>query len=271
MVMASTLTDVVERAVAWREAGDRGAPAAVFLHGLGGRRTNWDVQLGALGDLRRCCAVDLPGYGDSAGVPGSLPEIASGIAEWVAGLGSGPVDLVGLSFGGMVAQHLTLDHPELVRTLTLLDTSPAFGLDGVTTPEGWLDSRIRAIRDPVPSAPGIEAVVAGLVGTGAPTEVQATMVESMRAVPGATLEAACRALIAHDTRLRLHEITAPVLVMVGAEDTETPPSYAEEIAARIEGAELVVVPGAGHLLNLEEPQIVNAHLRRHWTRSQEGR
>jgi pimeloyl-ACP methyl ester carboxylesterase len=187
------------------------------------------------------------------------------------GLGSGPVDLVGLSFGGMVAQHLTLDHPELVRTLTLLDTSPAFGLDGVTTPESWLDSRVRAIRDPEPSAPGVEAVVAGLVGRQASPEVRSTMVESMRAVPAATLEAACRALVRHDTRDRLDEITAPVLVMVGAEDTETPPSYAEAIARPIPGAELMVVPGAGHLLNLEDPDTVNDRLRAHWLESREDR
>ena len=264
MVMSTTITDLVEGSVAWREAGDRRGPASVFLHGLGGRRTNWDSQLAALADLRRCCALDLPGYGDSAGLPGSLPEIAAGVAAWIERLGNGPVDVVGLSFGGMVAQHLTLDHPHLVRTLTLLDTSPAFGLDGVTTPESWLASRINAIRDPDPSSPGIEAVVAGLVGRGASADVRATMVESMKAVSPATLEAACRALVDHDTRERLPEITAPALVMVGAEDTETPPSYAEEIAVRIPGAELVVVPGAGHLLNLEDPDTVNQRLRAHW-------
>ena len=267
MVMTTTIADLVEGSVAWREAGARGGRASVFLHGLGGRRTNWDAQLVALGDIRLCCALDLPGYGDSAGLPGSLPQIAEGVAEWIAGLGNGPVDVVGLSFGGMVAQHLTLDHPDLVRTLTLLDTSPAFGLDGVTTPETWLASRIDAIRDPDPSAPGIEAVVAGLVGREASPEVRSTMVESMKAVPPATLEAACRALVDHDTRQRLPEITVPVLVMVGEEDTETPPSYAEEIAARITGAELVVVPGAGHLLNLENPDAVNDRLRRHWLES----
>ena len=264
MVMSTTTTDLREGSVAWREAGDRRSSAAVFLHGLGGRRTNWDPQLAALGDVRRCCAVDLPGYGDSPGLPGSLPEIAAGVARWIDGLDIGPVDLVGLSFGGMVAQHLTLDRPDLVATLSLLDTSPAFGLDGVTTPESWLASRIDAIRDPDPSSPGIEAVVAGLVGRDASPEVRSTMVESMKAVRPATLEAACRALVGHDTRERLPRITVPVLVMVGAEDTETPPSYAEEIAARIPGAELVVVPGAGHLVNLEDPEVVNDRLRRHW-------
>ena len=271
MVMATTFTDVVKGGVSWREAGDPAGPAAVFLHGLGGNRTNWDPQLASLSDVRRCCAVDLPGYGESAGSPASLPEIAAGIAAWISELDDGPVDVVGLSFGGMVAQHLTLDHAQVVRTLTLLDTSPAFGLDGVTTPEGWLDSRVRAIRDPDPSAPGIETVVAGLVGSLAPADVSTTMIESMRAVPAATLEAACRALVRHDTRDRLHEIGVPVLVMVGAEDTETPPSYAGAIADRVPGAELVVVPGAGHLLNLEDAPTVDRHLRRHWSAAEQAR
>jgi pimeloyl-ACP methyl ester carboxylesterase len=159
----------------------------------------------------------------------------------------------------------------LVRTLTLLDTSPAFGLDGVTTPESWLATRIRAIRDPDPAAPGIEAVAAGLLGAAASAEVRATLVESMRAVPAATLEAACRALIGHDTRARLPEVTAPTLVMVGEDDTETPPSYAAAIAAGIPCAELVVVPGAGHLLSLEDPATVDSLLRRHWLGVEEAR
>ncbi len=71
------------------------------------------------------------------------------------------------------------------------------------------------------------------------------------------------------TRTRRHEIAVPVLVMVGEEDTETPPAYAEAITSRIDGARLVVVPGAGHLLNLEAPDTVNDLLRGHWHQTKE--
>jgi 3-oxoadipate enol-lactonase len=264
MVTATTLRDVVGGPVAWRESGMDRSRTAVFLHGLGGRRSNWDRQLETLAGVRRCCAWDLPGYGDSPGRPAPLPEIARVAAEWITGLGGEPVDVVGLSFGGMVAQHLTLDHPHLVRTLALLDTSPAFGLDGVTTPEAWLAGRVRAIRDQDDASVGIEQVVNGLVGSQASPEVRSELVASMRAVSPATLEAACRALVDHDTRARLSAISVPTLVMVGAEDTETPPSYAAAIAERVPGAELVVVPGAGHLLNLEQPEVVGERLQRLW-------
>ena len=130
--------DTLGSPLAWRSSGSADAPPAVFIHGLGGNRFSWEPQLGALAGLRQCLACDLPGYGKSAGLPGTLPELARLIADWILSLGRGPADVVGLSFGGMVAQHLALDHPRAVRTLALLDTSPAFGFDGVTTREEWL-------------------------------------------------------------------------------------------------------------------------------------
>lgn len=275
----AALRDVTGGPIAWRESGSPDAPVAVFLHGLAGNRSSWDPQLTGLATLRRCAAWELPGYGDSPGLPGSLTELADVAAEWiatlVAGTATGSVDVVGLSFGGMVAQHLALNHPDLVRTLALLDTSPRFGMDGVTTREDWLATRVEPLRDPQsPSgtaerAAQLDQVVAGLVGAACPAPVRDLVVASMSAVPGASLAASCRALVDHDTRDRLAEIQAPTLVLVGAEDTETPPDYSAAIAERIPGARMVVLPGTGHLSNLESPEAVDAELRHHWLTSQE--
>jgi len=254
--------DVPGSPLAWRSSGSPDAPPAVFIHGLGGNSFSWEPQLGALGDVRQCLACDLPGYGKSAGLPGTLPELASLIADWIGGLGRGPADVAGLSFGGMVAQHLALDHPGAVRTLALLDTSPAFGFDGVTTPEEWLATRVSPSPAAVP--PDTDRVIAGLVGPDCPAAVRDDAAAVMREVPPATLAASCRALVGHDTRDRLHQVGAPTLVMVGAADTETPETYARAIAERIPGARLVIVPGAGHLLNVEAPGAVNDELRRLW-------
>ena len=270
MDLAPTVDDVLGGTVAWRTAGGADQPVAVFFHGLGGHRNNWDPQLSSLSDVRRCCAWDQPGYGDSPGRIGTLPTVAATAAEWISQLGPGAVDVVGLSFGGMVAQHLALDHPGLVRTLALLDTSPAFGMDGVTTKEQWLDSRVAPLRDDTTPAERLERVVAGLVGPDCSRDVRETALASMRAVPAQSLDAACHALVDHDTRDRLHEIAVPTLVMVGAEDSETPPSYARAIASRVDGARLVEVPRAGHLLNLEAPGRVNDELRTLWDTSPGG-
>lgn len=258
------IRDEAGQFLAWRSSGPGDAPPAVFLHGLGGNRSSWEPQLNGLADLRRCLACDLPGYGRSPGRPGSLPELAAAVARWITGLGQGPADVVGLSFGGMVAQHLALDHPETVRTLALLDTSPAFGLDGVTTPEDWLASRGIGSAAADTPAPDTGRIIAGITGPRCSGEVRAEAAAIMREVPPATLEASCRALVRHDTRDRLHEITAPTLVMVGENDAETPVPYARAIADRVPGARLVVVPEAGHLLNVEAPATVNQELRRHW-------
>jgi pimeloyl-ACP methyl ester carboxylesterase len=269
--MVTSLTpirDVPGSPLAWRSSGSPDAPPAVFIHGLGGNRFSWEPQLGALADVRQCLACDLPGYGKSAGVPGTLPELASLIADWIASLGRGPADVVGLSFGGMVAQHLALNHPGAVRTLALLDTSPAFGFDGVTTPEAWLATRVNP--SPEAAAPDTDRVIAALVGPDCPAEVRDGAAAIMREVPAATLAASCRALVAHDTRDALHRVAAPALVMVGAEDTETPPSYARAIADRIPGARLVVIPKAGHLANVEAPEAVNEELRQLWLSGQSG-
>ena len=263
--MVTSLTpvgDVPGSPLAWRSSGSPGAPPAVFLHGLGGNRFSWEPQLSALAGLRQCLACDLPGYGKSAGTPGTLPELASVIADWIARLGRGPADVVGLSFGGMVAQHLAIDHPGAVRTLALLDTSPAFGFDGVTTPEAWLATRVNVSPDA--AAPDIDRVIAGLVGPDCPAAVRDAAAAIMREVPPATLAASCRALVAHDTRDLLHRVAAPTLVMVGADDTETPETYARAIADRIPRARLVVIPKAGHLANVEAPEAVNEELRRLW-------
>jgi pimeloyl-ACP methyl ester carboxylesterase len=263
--MVTSLTpirDVPGSPLAWRSSGSPDAPPAVFIHGLGGNRFSWEPQLGALADVRQCLACDLPGYGKSAGLPGTLPEVASLIADWIGGLGRGPADVVGLSFGGMVAQRLALNHPGAVRTLALLDTSPAFGFDGVTTPEEWLATRV----NPSPDAPSpdTDLIIAGIVGPHCPAEVRDAAAAIMREVPPATLAASCRALVAHDTRDLLHRVAARTLVMVGAQDTETPETYARAIADRIPGARLVVIPDAGHLANVEAPEAVNEELRQLW-------
>ena len=269
MTTTHVIDDVLGGPVAWRSAGDHHAATAVFLHGLGGNRTSWEPQLSDLRDMRRCCAWELPGYGDSPGLIESLPALGDVAAQWISTIADGPVDVVGLSFGGMVAQHLTLRHPHLVRSLALLDTSPAFGLDG-TTPEEWLATRVTPLHDPRTPAERLTPVVAAMVGPHCPQQVKDDVVESMQAIPAASLEAACRALVHHDTRDRLHEIAVPTLVLVGSEDTETPPAYAEQIASRIPGSRFEVVPGIGHLSNLEDPQVVNAALRQLWSAAEQA-
>jgi pimeloyl-ACP methyl ester carboxylesterase len=106
--------------------GPAGAPTAVYVHGLGGSATNWTDLADQLSGFVPGLAVDLPGFGRSV-PPGefdySIPAHADAVARFIRGLGSGPVHLLGNSMGGAISMNVAADHPDLVRTLTLV--SPA--------------------------------------------------------------------------------------------------------------------------------------------------
>ena len=252
--------DVDESPVAWREAGE-GDPI-LFLHGLGMTRTGWDAQLEALADGHRCVAWDLPGYGASAPLGDfSLVAAADAAAGLVERLG-GSAHVVGMSMGGMIALELALRHPERVRSLALVDTSPAFGLDG-TDPDAWRAARLAPLDAGARIEDFAEPVLRGVMAPNPDPAAVANAVASMLRVPLAGLRQSIAALPAHDVRDRMGAIAAPTLVVVGELDEETPPSYAEALAAGIPGARLVVIPGAGHLTPFEAPDALSALLRDH--------
>lgn len=264
--MAQPVRDVDAPPTAWRECGT-GPRVAVLLHGLGGSRIAWRPQLEPLSAGHRVVAWDGPGYGESAPV-----EDASftGYADRAAALirevsPDAPVDLVGTSFGGMIAQYTAHRHPELIRSLVLLCTSPKFGLDG-TDPDEWRRNRLNGLEAFGSTAAAAPVILTALAGPNA-QHVVPEAAEAMARIPMDGMLTALSVLPSHDSRAILPEITAPTLVVVGADDDETPPAYSKAIVDLMPNATLVVIPGAGHLLNLEAPDAVNAAILTHWERT----
>jgi 3-oxoadipate enol-lactonase len=248
--------------VAWREAGS--GPLVLFLGGLGMTRIGFDPQLAALASRYRCVAWDMPGYGASP-LPAqglSFPLLADAVAHLIETLGETQAHLVGLSLGGQIAQHTALRRPERVRSLALLDSSPAFGLDG-TDPETWKRQRLEPLDAGETPASIAEPVLRSVMAADADERVVAAAVASMQRISAEGLRAAIECLPSHDVRARLGEIAVPTLVLVGELDEETPLSYAEALAAGIAGARLQIIPAAGHISNLEGPEAVNVALREH--------
>jgi len=252
--------DVDASPVAWREAG--AGEVVLFLHGLGGSRTAWDPQLVSLAGSWRCVAWDMPGYGASR--PGPVPltftALADAAADLLDTLGATAVPVVGLSMGGMIALHLALRYPGRVSSLALLDTSPAFGLDGTTDPGAWAALRLGPLERGETPADMAPRVLRSVAGPQAPEAVITEAVAAMARIPSSGLAAAVRCLPSHDVRDRLGEIGCPTLVVVGELDAETPPAYSLHLANGIPGAGYAEIPGAGHLSNLEAPDEVNALL-----------
>lgn len=253
------MRDLDEDPVAWREAGE--GPAVLFLHGLGMSRTGFDPQLTELSHRRRCIAWDMPGYGASPLPAGGLafPLLADAVAALLDRLGLSSAHLVGLSMGGQIALHAALAHPARVRSLALLDTSPAFGLDG-TDPEEWKRLRLEPLEQGAEPAAFAEQVLRGVMGPRVTDAQVAEAVATMSRITAPALAAAVRNLVTHDVRARLGEIEAPTLVLCGELDEETPLAYSEALRDGIAGAELAIVPGVGHVSNLEAPETVNALL-----------
>ncbi len=260
--MATGPRDVDATPIAWREAGRADGEVVVFLHGLGGSRLAWEPQLAGLSATRRCVAWDMPGYGASEAAPGALTfaALADGVVRLLDTIGRERADLVGLSLGGMIALHTALRHPGRIHRLALLATSPAFGFDGVTTAESWLAQRLAPLADGVTPAAMAPAVLRAVAGEAASQAVIDEAAVAMSRIDATALAAACRCLVTHDLRGRLGDVRAPTLVIVGDDDTETPPAYAEALATGIPNARLERIASAGHLVNLERPDVVNGLL-----------
>ena len=254
--------DVDASPTAWREAGT--GPVAVFLHGLGGGRTGWRPQLDGLSDLRRCVAWDAPGYGASQPVADrTFDAYARAAVAFIDTVSpDAPVDLVGMSFGGMIAQYATALAPHRIRSLTLLCTSPKFGLDG-TDPDEWRANRLAGLEQmgsPAAAAPLILPTLAGPNGAHVVPEA----IEVMGRVPLDGLLDSLATIASHDSRAILPTITIPTLVLVGELDEETPVAYGQAIVDLLPNGRLEVIPGVGHLLNLEAEDAVNEAIARHW-------
>ena len=254
------LRDVDASPIAWRELGE--GDAVLFLHGLGMTRTGWDAVMQPLAKDYRCVAWDMPGYGASLPLEDfSLEAAADAAASLIAECG-GAAHVVGLSMGGMVALQLALRHPDVVRSLVLVDTSPAFGLDG-TDPDEWQAARLAPLLAGAQIEDFAEPVLRGVMAPDPDPAAVALAVQSMLRVPIAGLMQTIAALPAHDVRARLKEISLPTLVLVGELDEETPLAYSQALAEGIAGAELHVIPAAGHLTPFEAPLAVAARIGDH--------
>jgi 3-oxoadipate enol-lactonase len=238
------------------------APALVLGHGLLFSTTMWRDQVAALRSSYRCVSVDWRGQGQTPPTPDGydMDTLYDDLAGVIEQLGVGPVHYLGLSMGGFVGQRLAARRPDLVRSLILIDTSSGpedpdkisryrllgriYGMVGLRPLKGQV-SPIMFTREflATPRGKDVEAV---------------WMAELSRQQKSGTKKAIFGVTDRLPIRDEIGKITAPTLVVVGDGDVATVPAKAEAIAAAIPGAQLVVLPGVGHVSTLEAPDAVNA-------------
>ncbi len=245
--------------IAYRRVGD-GAPL-VLVHGAAEDGRVWQPQLAALADEFTVVAWDQPGAGGSSDVPAvfGLADYARCLAALIEAIGLGPAHVAGVSWGGTVAQELYRHHAELVATLILVDTYA--GWKG-SLPEEEVRARVAGVLKTL-QGPGeaFDPTFPGLFAGDPPAEFLPLLDEMAAAVRPESLNNLLRVMAEADLRDALPRIAVPTLLIWGELDLRSPLSVAEKFQQAIPKAQLVVIPNAGHMSNLERPGPFNDAVR----------
>lgn len=235
-------------------------PAVVLLHGFPLDRTMWDDQLAVLAERFRVIVPDLRGHGETEAPPGpyTMAQHVEDLRGLLDRLGIDRAALVGLSMGGYITMNFLARHPQRAWAAVLADTrAPG---DAEET------KRVRAEQARLVQSEGMAPFVEQQLPkmyTQATLHERPDLVERYRRIVGADRPAAVAAALdglaaRPDTTASLAQIRCPVLVVVGSEDSITPPADARLLAERIPNARLETIEGTGHLANIEAPERFNA-------------
>lgn len=237
-------------AIRYLDTGPLTGPAVVLLHSLGTDHRLWEDQIGMLAATHRVLAPDSRGHGASAWAgPLSVPEWVSDLDRVLVHARVQTAVLIGVSMGGVQSLAYTARHPEKVRALVIADSFAELPQETARAKIAGLADRARAdgmaaladfyvastfTADPLP--PGAQNVRLAIAGMDPQAYVAST-----ETCFGARLDR------------HLSEIDIPALVLWGERDAKTPRELSEHIAAGIPGAAIDLVPGAGHLSNVDNP------------------
>jgi 3-oxoadipate enol-lactonase len=243
--------------------GSPDAPVLVLSNSLGTTLEMWDDQAPALAQRLRLVRYDSRGHGRSEVPPGpyTIEDLGRDVLVLLDELGLERVHFCGLSMGGMTGMWLGINAPERIDRLALCATSTH-----MPPADAW-HARASTVRSEGMGAiarAGIERWFSPRGPVERPEAVE-RMRQGLLDCPPDGYAASCEAIATHDMRERVGAIDAPTLVVAGDQDPVTPPNHATFIADRIEGARLVVLERARHLLNVEHADRVTSELLDHFT------
>lgn len=237
-------------------AGDPDGLPLVFAHALGTDLRVWDALLPHLPPGLRLVRYDLRGHGLATAPAGDywMGDLVADAAGVIEALGLRGAVLVGVSLGGVVAQGLAAERRDLVRAVVLANTAAKIG-----TEESWR-ARIAAVR-----AGGLEAIADSVLAAwftrrfhaGHPDALALWRTLLLR-TPRDGYTGACAALADTDLRDSTAGLRLPALVLASSDDGATPPDLVREMAGTIDGADFVLIRGAGHLPPVERPEATAA-------------
>jgi 3-oxoadipate enol-lactonase len=237
-----------------RDQGRRDGAPLVFINSLGTDFRIWNEVAEILAPDFRIITYDKRGHGLSESGPDQnhMADYARDLAALLDQVGVGRATIVGLSIGGLIAQEFYRHHPDRVAALVLCDTAAKIGTDEV-----W-DQRIAQVE-----RGDIESLADSVLERWFTADFRSRRsaeLAGMRAMltrtPRQGYLAACEALKRADLRPYAGRIEAPTLCLVGDQDGSTPVALVRETASLIPGSRFEIIEGAGHLPNVERPEIV---------------
>lgn len=235
-----------------RLEGPSGAPLLVVSNSLGTTVDMWAPQMPALTARFRVLRYEQRGHGGTPAPPGPyrIAELGADVIDLLDHLGEPRASMLGLSLGGMVALWVAANHPERVDRLALTCTSAY-----LPPAAGWAD-RAAHVR-----ANGVQSLYEATLGrwfvpgfTDEHPDVASAVHAMLGAADAEGYAGCCEAIGAMDQRPSLASVTAPTLVIAGADDPSTPPPMGLELATGIAGASLLVLAHASHLANIASPE-----------------
>jgi 3-oxoadipate enol-lactonase len=243
------------------DEGRQSGPPLAFINSLGCDFRIWDDVSLLLADEFRIVRYDKRGHGLSESGPDAceMADYARDLAALLDHVGVGRATIVGLSIGGMIAQELYRLRPELFAALVLCDTAAKIGTD-----ESW-DQRIAEVE-----RGGVESIADAVLERWFTADFHARRADELAGVramltrtPKQGYLAACGALKRADLRPSAGLIRAPTLCLVGDKDGSTPVAMVRETAALIKDSRFEIIEGAGHLPNVEKPDVVAGLIAEH--------
>ncbi|MEV6804760.1 alpha/beta fold hydrolase [Streptomyces sp. NPDC051132] len=246
----------------YRFDGPEDAPVLLLGPSLGTTWHMWDRQVPELAGQWRVFRFDLPGHGGAPAHPaGSVADLTARLLATLDALGVQRFGYAGCALGGAIGIELALRHPERLASLALVAASPRFG-----TPDEFRQRGV-VVRtnglDPIARTAPDRWFTGGFAA--AQPAITEWAVQMVRTTDPGCYIAACEALAGFDVRPELGRVGVPTLVLVGSDDQVTGPAEARTLVAGIPDARLAVVPGASHLVPVEQPAAVTDLLVHHFS------
>ena len=219
-------------------------PPLIFIHGAGGTHLHWPPQVRRLSG-QRIFALDLPGHGKSGGVGSqSVADYARAVVDFLDASHFNAAIFIGHSMGSAIALTLALDFPKRVLGLGLVGSGARLRV----APQ-ILESTASEATFPM----AVKLVNDFAFGPSAGPRLKELAAQRMAEIRPAVLHGDFLACNEFDVMARLGEIHVPTLLVCGADDRLTPVKYSEYLHDHIPGARLVMIPEAGHMVMLEQP------------------